>query len=80
MRHNSLKADLGHVCTDILSITCAATYKALLCVSRKVFKRYLGIETPVYRHWHRNHAAAMQRELDREHRPSDFLTPETHRP
>lgn len=61
-------ARLGHIVIETVEVMYLSGYRILLWVSRKVLKRYFGIETPIYKFWHRNHAAAIQRKLDREHK------------
>ncbi len=39
-----------------------------LLVDRKVVKRYLGLETPIYKWWWASHAIAMQKKLDKQHK------------
>lgn len=60
-------ARLCHISIETAEVIYLIIYRALLWASRKVLKRYFGIETPIYKFWHRNHAAAIQRKLDREH-------------
>lgn len=67
MEKKSIMARLGHILIETAEVIYLIIYRALLWVSRKVLKRYFGIETPIYKFWHRNHAAAIQRKLDREH-------------
>ena len=67
MKKNCIMARLGHISIETAKVIFLTIYCALLWVSRKVLKRYFGIETPIYKFWHRNHAAAIQRKLDREH-------------
>lgn len=67
MKKKSIMARLSHIAIETMGVICLIIYRALLWVSRKVLKRYFGIETPIYKFWHRHHAAAMQRLLDREH-------------
>lgn len=67
MKNKSIVACLGHILYETLSVICIIVYRTLLWVSRKILKRHFGIETPLYKSWHRNHVAVMQRKLDREH-------------
>jgi glutamate synthase domain-containing protein 2 len=67
MKKKSIMACLSHIAIETAEVVCTIIYRILLWVSRKVLKRYFGIETPIYKFWHRNHAAAIQRKLDREH-------------
>ncbi|HBY16486.1 MAG TPA: hypothetical protein DEG90_05050 [Porphyromonadaceae bacterium] len=46
---------------DILAFIVALTIDALTWVARKVWKRYFGIETPLYKLWHKNHARHIQK-------------------
>lgn len=57
---------------DKSAVVCAAVGKALLWLSRRVWKRYLGIETPLYKWWWKRHSEYMQQKLDDAHSP--FLT------
>ena len=38
-----------------------------LWVDRFIVKRYLNLETPIYKLWWRNHALALQKKLDKIH-------------
>lgn len=71
MKKNSIMVRLGHISIETAKVVFLIVYRILLWVSRKVLKRYFGIETPIYKFWHRNHTAALQRKLDREH---NFVT------
>lgn len=39
----------------------------MLRVDRYVIKRYLGIETPLYKAWWANHSQCIQKQLDKLH-------------
>jgi len=57
---------------DITVAIGAAVGKTLLWLSRRVWKRYLGIETPLYKWWWKRHCEYMQQKLDDTHSP--YLT------
>lgn len=38
--------------------------RTMLAFDRKVVKRFLNIETPLYKLWWRNHRESLQRKLD----------------
>lgn len=53
----------------IIGITAAAVVlvgRAMLWFDKRVIKRYLGVETPLYRAWWRRHSADTQRRLNDE--------------
>lgn len=43
------------------------TVLALAWMSKKIWKRYLHIETPLYKLWWKEHSKCMQRKIDRQH-------------
>lgn len=56
-----------HLLCDVLVYIIEKAIKLQLWIDRKIIKRHLQIETPLYRCWHRNHAKSMQRKLDLAH-------------
>lgn len=52
---------------ELIDFVLSTTVQVLVWLSRKVWKRYLGIETPLYRAWHKHHVAYMQKKLDNAH-------------
>ncbi len=56
-----------HLVCDILMAICCMIARALLWIAKNFWKRYLGIETPVYKLWWKSHAKSMQKKLDRRH-------------
>lgn len=67
MKHlNVICGAVFHLIAEAL-VWCVKTYiDAQVRFDRKVLKRYLGIETPLYRLWHERHAVKMQRKLNYE--------------
>lgn len=52
---------------DILMAICHIIMRSLLWVARNIWKRYFGIETPVYKLWWKEHVKSMQKRLDKVH-------------
>ena len=52
---------------DIFIATLRVVIKTLLWIAKHIWKRYFGIETPVYKLWWKSHAANMQKKLDKCH-------------
>jgi len=52
---------------DILIVILRIIIKSLLWIAKHFWKRYFGIETPVYKLWWKTHATAMQKKLDMVH-------------
>lgn len=59
---------------SILCIILRWTIKKTLKFDRKVVKRYLHIETPLYRLWWEQHSANMQKKLDRDRAKRELAT------
>lgn len=53
---------------DILIAVLRIIIKSLLWIAKHFWKRYFGIETPVYKLWWKAHAVSMQKKLDNAHR------------
>ncbi len=62
-----------HLLCDILVLIIGKAVRFQLWIDRKIIKKYLQIETPLYRCWHRNYAKSMQRKLDRAHGNYGFV-------
>lgn len=62
-----LASRISTVAENILLAVCGIILRSLLWVARNVWKRYLGIETPVYKLWWKAHAENMQKKLDECH-------------
>lgn len=43
-----------------------------LRVERKVIKRYLNLETPIYKWWWKNHVVCMQKKLDETRKNAEY--------
>ena len=56
-----------HVIGHVLFVCLKWTVQMMLRFDRKVWKRYLNLETPLYKLWWNNHAKAMQKKLDKCH-------------
>lgn len=54
--------------SNALIAICRAILMSLLWVAKNIWKRYFGIETPVYKLWWKTHAENMQKKLDKVHR------------
>ena len=52
---------------DILIAILRIIIKSLLWIAKHFWKRYFGIETPVYKLWWSSHARMMQKKLDSIH-------------
>ena len=72
------KTRISRICNDALHIMCdvliailRTIVRALLWIARKVWKRYFGWETPIYKLWWASHAKSMQKKLDRCHQIYD---------
>lgn len=62
-----LTSHISTLANDILMAICRVILKSLLWVARNIWKRYLGIETPVYKLWWKAHAENIQKQLDKCH-------------
>ena len=62
-----ISTQLYNIIFDIASLIACVIFKALLWMSRNVWKRYFGIETPLYRIWWRGHKEYMQKRIYRAH-------------
>lgn len=63
----SLKSTFAQFMTELFWVIVELIVRSLVWVARFVWKRYFGIETPLYKVWHAHHAKRMQKALDREH-------------
>lgn len=54
---------------NVIFTMASAVGMAALLFDRRVLKRFLNIETPLYRLWWEAHSANMQRKLDKIHSP-----------
>lgn len=66
-KQQSLGARFLHLVCDTLVYVAEKLIKGQLWIDRKIIKRYLQMETPLYRIWHENHAKRMQHKLDLAH-------------
>lgn len=66
-RISRITNDALHIMCDFLMAICRIIMRTLLWIAKHIWKRYFGIETPVYRLWWKAHAKSMQKKLDRCH-------------
>lgn len=66
-KQQSLGVRFLHLLCDMLIYIAEKAVKGQLWIDRKIVKRYLHMETPLYRIWHKNYARSMQRKLDIAH-------------
>lgn len=69
---NKISTQLYNLFFDITSAIACAILEALLWMARFVWKRYFGIETPLYRYWWKEHKKYIQKRIYREH--PEFVT------
>lgn len=67
--HNShtITYRMSELLQDIIIAVLRTVIKTLLWVAKHVWKRYFGIETPVYKLWWKAHSERMQEKLDIAH-------------
>ncbi len=63
----TLKSRILSLTGDILMVICRVIVRSLLWIAKHFWKRYFGIETPVYKLWWKAHTTAMQKKLDMVH-------------
>lgn len=66
-KQQSIGVRFLHLVCDCLMYVAEKVIKGQLWIDRKIIKRYLQLETPLYRVWHKSHARSMQRKLDLAH-------------
>lgn len=60
----TLKSRILSLTGDILMVICRVIVRSLLWIAKHFWKRYFGLETPLYRLWWKAYAKSMQRKLD----------------
>lgn len=66
-KQQSLGVRFLHLVCDTLVFVISHIVRGQVWIDRKIIKRYLQLETPLYRMWHDNHAKRMQHKLDIAH-------------
>lgn len=62
-----IACDAVGVILDVIRIPSILVVILLTWISRKFWKRYLGVETPLYKRWKAQHTRYIQRKLDKAH-------------
>lgn len=56
-----------HLLCDTVMLVIESVVRLMLWTSRKILKKYLNIETPLYKMWWKNNCKRVQKLLDKEH-------------
>lgn len=65
---NKLTSRISDLTCDSLVAILRGIVRGLLWIAKNIWKRYFGIETPVYKMWWKAHSQSMQKKLDRAHK------------